>query len=103
MADEERFARPSAADAIALGAEGKLDPRAAAYLEEQTRLARLQANDLLREGKLRHWSLIVHHIGDVLKLTFEMTVASVALVIVVAIGSAFWSATHDNGLVIEAF
>ncbi|SRR5665213_509319 len=103
MADEERFARPSAADAIALGAEGKLDPRAAAYLEEQTRLARLQADDLLREDKLRHWSLRVHHISDVMKLAFELALAAIFTTVVAVIAVAFWSAAHDDGLVIEAF
>ncbi len=84
--------------------------RADAFLEdqarlvrEQTELARLQAEDLRREDKLRHWSLIVHHSSDVMKLAFEFSVALIFIAIVAAIGAAIWNAAHDNGLVIEAF
>jgi len=118
MADETERSAPTghgergdpAALALALGGAGTLDPRAAAYLEEQIKVARaqervlhLQAEDLRREDKLRHWSLVVHHVSDVMKVTFELTVAAVALGILVAIGAAVWSAAHDNSLVIDAF
>jgi len=38
----------NAAEAIALGAHGVLDPRAARYLEKQARLTELQIADLER-------------------------------------------------------
>jgi len=84
--------------------------RADAFLEdqaklvrEQTELARLQAEDLRREDKLRHWSLIVHHTSDMMKLAFEFSIALIFIALVAAIAAAIWSAVHDNGLVIEAF
>ncbi len=96
--------------ALALGRGGDLDPRAAAFLENQARVAiaqervlQLQAEDLLRENKLHHWSLIVRHISDVLKVAFELAVSTVAIAIVIAIGAAVWMAAHDDGLVIEPF
>ncbi len=99
-----------AAIALALGSPGPLDPRAAAFLEKQGRLAdeqivltRLQADDLRREDKLRHWSLRVHHVSDVLKLGFELAAAAVVTAIAIIIGAAVWSAARDDGLVIEAF
>ena len=106
-----------AAMAMALGQTGTLDPRAAAFLEQQGRLSdeqtkvareqaqvlRLQAEELRREDKLRHWSLRVHHISDVMKLAFELSIALILLAIVAAIGAAIWSAANDDGLVIEAF
>jgi len=98
----------AAAEALALTAasRGKADR----FLDEQTKVAQaqvellhLQAEDLRREDRLRHWSLRVHHISDVLKLGFELAAAAVVTAIVVFIGAAVWSAAHDHSLVIEAF
>jgi tetratricopeptide (TPR) repeat protein len=47
--------------------------------------------------------LVVHHISDVMKVTFELSIAAIALGLLIAIGAAVRSAAHDNGLVIEAF
>jgi tetratricopeptide (TPR) repeat protein len=71
--------------------------------KEQTELARLQADDLRREDAIRHWSLRVHHISDVLKLVFESALAAILAAIVIVIGVTAWSAAHEGGLVIEAF
>ncbi|HEX3672647.1 MAG TPA: hypothetical protein VHU87_00095 [Rhizomicrobium sp.] len=103
MIEEDRSSH--AADGTpALGALGAASrEKADAYLDAQTTLARLQAEDLRREDRLRHWSLRVHHISDVMKLTFELTLALIATVIIVALAAAFWSAAHDDGVVIEAF
>ena len=87
--------------AVALG--GASRDEADAFLKKHGRIADLQIEDLKRENKLRHWSLVVHHISDVIKVTFELAVAGIALAILVAIGAAVWSAAHDNGLVIDAF
>jgi tetratricopeptide (TPR) repeat protein len=106
-----------AAVALALGRSGTLDPRAAAFLEKQGRLSdeqikvagaqelvlRLQAEDLRREDKLRHWSLRVRHVSDVLKVAFEIAVAFIVLSIAAGIGAAIWTASQDDGLVIEPF
>src|SRR5665213_1748111 len=69
--------------------------------ERQKRLLDLQIADLEREDKVRHQSLRIHHIGDLLKLGFELAAALVVFAIVVAIGAAVWNAAHDDGLVIE--
>ena len=96
------------AAAFALNAASRAE--ADAYLrkqgrlaDEQTVLVRLQADDLRREDKLRHWSLRVHHISDVMKLSFEFAVAIILLGLVVLLAGAVWSAANDNGLVIESF
>ena len=105
------------AAAIALGQGGRLDPRAAAYLEKQSRLSdeqltltaeqialtRLQAEDLRREDRIRHWSLRVRHVSDVMKLAFEVSAAIILVAIVVFLGAAIWSAANDNSLIIDAF
>jgi len=71
--------------------------------ERQKRLLDLQIADLEREDKVRHQSLRIHHVGDLLKLGFELAAALVVLAIVVVIGAAVWNAAHDDGLVIESF
>ena len=84
--------------------------RAAAILEKQAKLidhqialAGLQVEDLKREDSVRHWSLRIHHISELMKLTFELALAFIFLAIAFAIGAALWSAAHEDGLVIEAF
>jgi hypothetical protein len=103
------------AGALALG--GASREKADAYLDnqsalgdeqirlarEQIEIARLQIGDLRREDRLRHWSLRVRHISDVLKLSFELALALIFAALVAGIAGAVWTASHDDGLVIEAF
>jgi len=104
MAEEDAgLSHGNAAEALALGAHGTLDPRAAAYLVKQARLTELQIADLEREDALRHWSLRVRHVSDVMKLTFELSAAFVVLVLVGLICMTLWKAAHDDSLVIQAF
>src|ERR1700753_33711 len=101
MAEEKSPAEtPNVAAQIAMSPSSE---EAREYLRKQSRLTDLQIADLEREDRVRHWSLRVHHISDVLKLAFEFAVAAIIVVLVVVIASAFWSAAHDDGLVIEAF
>jgi tetratricopeptide (TPR) repeat protein len=104
-------------DAAALGmalAEAQHNPAVAqeanAFLREQTRLAheqlllvRLQAADLRREDKLRHWSLRVHHVSDIMKLAFELALAFILVAVATGVGAAIWTAAHDKSLIIDAF
>jgi tetratricopeptide (TPR) repeat protein len=103
MADEtDKPARNSdALLAAALGGAG--NPKVEALLDRQVALADLQIEEMKREDRLRHWSLVVHHVSDVMKVTFEIALAAIALAILVVIGAAVWSAAHDNSLVIDAF
>src|SRR5580704_14058725 len=84
--------------------------KADSYLDEQIAVSRaqaevlhLQAHELKHELSLRHWSLRMHHISDVMKVTFEIAAALTALVVIAIIAAAIWSAAHDDGAVIEAF
>lgn len=115
MADETERQEPGArvdpaAFALALGQAGTLDPRAAAFLEKQSRLAdeqialtRLQAEELRREDSLRHRALRMHHASDTIKLAFEVVMVLIVLVLAAGIGAAIWSASRADGLVIDAF
>jgi tetratricopeptide (TPR) repeat protein len=109
MADDDidGGARPSerpdaaAVHAALIGAQTSEEARD--YLRKQSRLAELQIADLEREDQLRHWSLRVHHISDVIKVMFEVTAALIAFAVIVMIGAAIWSAAHDDSVVIDAF
>ncbi len=114
MADEsernDRGPTPDGGAFAALAFASASRDKADRYLDEQVIVARaqaevlrLQAEDLRREDKLRHWSLRVRHVSDVMKLTFELSVAAIVLAFAVLIGTAIWKAAHDHSLVIESF
>ncbi len=96
-------ANNGAGAAMALGLGSGSQDQANAFLEEQTRLARLQAHELGHELSLRRWSLWVRHVSGVLKLAFEFSIALVLLGVVALLANEVWAAAHDNGLVIEPF
>ena len=95
------------ADASVSGLAAAFGPasreRADAWLHEQTLLTRLQREREEHDERLRAWSQLVGHASQVLKLAFEFVLAVVVVVIGVALATALWNASHDNGLVIEAF
>ena len=86
---------------LALGAASRA--KADAYLEKNARLIDLQIADMEREDQVRHWSLRVRHISDVLKLGFELAVAFIVVVVAIGLAATIWQAAHADGLVIESF
>lgn len=90
----------AAAFAAALGTatnDAGVAAQARLFLKEQTRLSRAQialvhpqSEDLRREDSIRHWSLRVRHISDVMKLAFELSAAIILPAIVVFAGTAIW-------------
>ncbi len=74
-----------------------------AFLDEQIALARRQSEDLRDDHRLRHWRARIEHWSGILKLSFEIAVAVLALLAVIGVGAAIWSAAHDKALVIEPF
>jgi hypothetical protein len=108
MADQDEFQRAklhggSAAEAIAFGAAAQLDPRAASYLEEQTRLARLQSQNLVELNAFELSHLKWRRFNDRMRGAVQVLVLLVAVVIVFALGAVVWSAANDHGLVVESF
>jgi tetratricopeptide (TPR) repeat protein len=99
--------------ALALGQSlhgSKLPPEAAAYLAEQTRLARLQSEHLHEQRALqvehladqsRH--LRLRHLDQRLSVALKLMTAVVGLVAALAVGLMAWQAHEDHGVVIEAF
>ncbi len=107
MASEQNQdgAPPSAAALAMNAALGDDDAAGHAheYLHEQTRLTRLQIEDMQRDERLRVWSFRVRHISDVLWLSFQFAIAVIGLAIVIGLGAFVWNAASSNSLVIEAF
>ncbi len=113
MADERDIDPPrpihnSSAELLAMGSASREEADAflrkqSALADEQIALTRLQADDLRREDRLRHWSLRIRHISDVMKVAFEFSVAAILLVLAGLVAAAVWSAAHDHSVVIEAF
>ncbi len=99
--DETEGGQPSGPGWALLGAASR--EKADAFLEQQAELARLQAKELGDEIHVRHWRARVEHWSGLLKLAFELTVALLALAVLVGVGAAVWDAAHDKALVIEAF
>ena len=83
--------------------QGASRAEADASLRRWRDLLNLQIEDLKREDSVRHWSLRVRHISDVLKLGLELSVAFIVLAIAAGLGLAIWQAAHADGLVIESF
>ena len=90
----------------------KLDPEMAArvadvleqqsqMLRAQTRLLHLQAEDLRKEDRIRHWSLRVRHINDLMKLTFALSGGFILLIAAIGIGALVWNAHQASGLVFQ--
>ena len=105
MAEErESQQHPQAAGpaALALLASASRD-KADAYIEAQTALARVQAEELEDEVLWRHWSLRVRHTSDVLKLGFELSLAFVGVALAVGLAAMILAARHADGLIIERF
>jgi tetratricopeptide (TPR) repeat protein len=102
---EDRDVEQIGTQAALLGAalNDSENPDVRDYLRAQTRLANLQSEDLKREDKLRHWSLRVRHVSDVLKVGFELAVAFIVVAIAIGLGLVIWQAAHADGLVIESF
>jgi len=109
--DEDRSARATADQSAAWAALGSASrEKADAYLAEQTELARLQKERLLREDatleeeqRLNLSHLRLRRFGDYMRTALEIAVGLVILLAVAGIGAMVWYATQDNDLVVEAF
>jgi tetratricopeptide (TPR) repeat protein len=87
---------------IVLG-PGALDPRTATYLEEQTRLARLQSDNLIEQNAFEISHLRFRRFSDYAKFALEISIGLVVLLVVCGLGTMVWNATQDGDLVVDAF
>ena len=101
--DNGSAASGGSADMALNAAMSGASEEARTLLRKQAQLVDLQIEELRREDKLRHWSLRIRHVSDLMKLTFELSMATIVLALAVLIGTAIWRAAHDHSLVIESF
>jgi tetratricopeptide (TPR) repeat protein len=104
---EEGLAQAApAALAAALGRRRQLsgeDPKLDAFLDEQTRLLRLQAEHLHEQRELQLEHLRVRRWKDRLSLGLQALGVVVGAALVIIVGAMAWQAHEDHGLVIDAF
>jgi tetratricopeptide (TPR) repeat protein len=70
-------------------------------LRKQARLVDLQIADLEREDAVRHWSLRVRHINDLVKLALGIGAAFLALAAAAGVAALAWNAHEATGLIIQ--
>jgi len=91
---------PGLAAALAVGRDGA---RADTFLDEQTKLTRLQIEQIEEENTTRRRILKLEHMSAAMKLAFELALAIIFTAIAIGLGAAVWNAANDNGLVVESF
>jgi tetratricopeptide (TPR) repeat protein len=104
--DRERAAGGSvdpAAVALALGQSGTLDPRAATFLEKQSRLADLQIANLEKQDEFELSHLRFRRFSDYGKFALELSAGLVVLLLVCGLVTMVWSAAQDRDLIVDAF
>jgi len=91
----------SAAEAISLAAASRA--RADAYLDQQTRLARLQCDNLIEQNAFELSHLKWRRLNDQMRGVLYVVGVIVALAVLAALGAFVWNAARSTALVIEAF
>jgi tetratricopeptide (TPR) repeat protein len=97
---------PAAGIAIGLHkgrSRGKADPKFDTFLDEQTRLARLQAEHLHEQREVQLSHLKLSRFNELMKAALQVMTAAVGLAVVVWIAAMAWQAHEDHGVAIEAF
>jgi tetratricopeptide (TPR) repeat protein len=98
---EDPFAAALALNATTPGAP--LDPHTAAYVDEQTRLIRLQVKHYDQERRLAIGAAKRKRFGDRLRNLLVVLVCLGAVGAIVGLAAMAWGAAHDKSLVVDAF
>ena len=106
MADDDDSAqahasRVTAAEPLALASASRAT--ADAYLEEQIRLARLQAENLVEQNAYELSHLRWRRFNDQMRGALQIMLVALGLVVVVALAAAMWNASRADGIVVEQF
>jgi tetratricopeptide (TPR) repeat protein len=104
MADNKDFEPDSGRHELAASvAMAQGSDRADTFLDEQTRLTRLQIEQIEEENQTRRHILKLERASAAMKVAFELAVALIVTIIAVGLGAMIWSAASDRGLVVESF
>ena len=93
--------RDAAAEAIALA--GASRAKSDSFLDEQIGLSRLQRENLIEQNAFELSHLRWRRFNDQMKGAMQIMLVAVGGLFVFAIAATVWSASHDEGVVIEAF
>jgi hypothetical protein len=80
---------------------GAADTRA--YLREQTRLARLQSENLIEQNAFELSHLRWRRVADRVRGAGHIILILLGMFVIVAVGATIWSAANDRRLVVESF
>ena len=106
MAEDEDVAASrgnagNAADAIALGAGATEEARV--YLREQTRLARLQSDNLIEQNAFELSHLRWRRLNDQLAGAFRIILVVLGLAVLAGLSALLWNAREADGLIVDSF
>jgi tetratricopeptide (TPR) repeat protein len=91
----------SAADAIALGAGATAEARV--YLREQTRLAKLQSDNLIEQNAFELSHLRWRRLNDQLTGAFRIILVVLGLAVLAGLTALLWNASEADGLIVDSF
>ena len=108
MADGETGApRPGAGDAaaaaIAMNADASTAEDARLYLREQTRLARLQSDNLIEQNAFELSHLRWRRLNDQLSGAFRIILVVLGLAVLAGLAALLWNASEADGLIVDSF
>jgi hypothetical protein len=106
MAQESGGGSPPPGDGglgAALALDATLDPRAAAYLEEQADLARLQKQNLKEQNAFELSHLRWRRLNDQLSGAFRIILVILGLAVLAGVGALLWNASEADGLIVDSF
>jgi tetratricopeptide (TPR) repeat protein/predicted GNAT family acetyltransferase len=80
-----------------------VNEKAAVFLDEQTRMLRMQMEHLQEDQALHHRHLVLRYFGDRLRIGLQLLAIAFGLAVVIWLGAIVYGATGDHDLVIDAF
>jgi len=82
---------------------GALDARAAAWLEEQARLAKLQSQNLIEQNAFELSHLRWRRFNDQLSGAFRIILVVLGLAVLAGLAALLWNASEADGLIVDSF
>jgi tetratricopeptide (TPR) repeat protein len=73
------------------------------YLRKQERLLDLQLKHFEQDKRLQYSDLRLKRLSDGLKVMFEVSLAVVGLMVLIAIAAAIWTASRSSSVVVDSF
>jgi len=104
--DDDPVSSGAKGDAAAIGlamSAGAAAEEARVYLREQTRLARLQSDNLIEQNAFELSHLRWRRLNDQLSGAFRIILVVLALAVLAGLAAIFWNASEADGLIVDSF